>query len=338
MYQRAPLPVNAAPLLARFGIRGARQVAHDVRTLLSRMGTHGPTVLDPSTAGLFRPDLSLPAYAGLVPTDGVAPIFNLFDRVGGGRGFAGIVTRRRARDFRGGRLTYDEHDGTDFVCPIGTPLACAAPGVVVALRDRFLRGGLTATVDHGHGVTTQYTHLSRAVAEVGQPLRRGETVALSGAAGIDMVSGFPWVPPHLHFMVWIRGRPVDPYPAEGEPGCPGTWLEGGNPRPSAPLPEDSAPVALSEVAIEVTALAALLARCLDPAIRAELESAPHPATRLALLEDSLHHDRSAWPEGLSAAVCRPAADAAAVRLTLPLPAAIYRGARPVDSRWTGPSR
>jgi murein DD-endopeptidase MepM/ murein hydrolase activator NlpD len=337
MCQRLPGPRPRLSVFERFGIRSGAQVVRDVGTLLGRMGSGDPPVLDPSTAGLFRPDLSLPAYAGFAPSDGISPIFNLFDRVGGGRGFAGIVTRRRARDFRGGRLTYDEHDGTDFVCPPGTPLACAAPGVVVAVRDRFLRGGLTASVDHGHGVITQYTHLARMVAEVGAPVERGATVALSGTAGMDMVSGFPWVPPHVHFMVWVRGRPVDPYLSAGESRRPGSWLHANEPRPSGRLPDDGRPFGLDAVVIDDVALEALVSVCLDPEIREELERARHPASRLALLEDSVHHDRHAWPVGTTPERCRPPADASAVRLTLPLPSSIYCGARPSDSRWTAPS-
>lgn len=154
-------------------MRGGAQVARDLRTVLSHLPSRDRFAFGLSSAGFFRPDLSLPAYAGFIPTNGISPIYHFFDRVGGGTGYCSTVTRDRARDYRGGRLTYDEHDGTDFVCPPGTPLACAAPGVLVATLDRWLRGGLTACVDHGHGVVTQYTHLTAVSAEIGQPLRRG---------------------------------------------------------------------------------------------------------------------------------------------------------------------
>jgi len=336
MFQRLPSPTPRISLRDTFGIPHGGKLARDLGTILARIGKNSRPVLDWSTAGFARPDLSLPAYAGLLPTDGIAPIFNFFDRTGGGRGFAGIVTRRAARDFRGGRLTYDEHDGTDFVCPPGTPLVSAAPGVLVAARETFLRGGLTACIDHGHGVVTQYTHLSRLVAEVGQPIDRGETVALSGSAGVDMVSGFPWVPPHLHFMVWVRGRPVDPYLAAGEAARAGTWLHGRDPETTGPLDDDPRPLKLDDVTVNQTAMGAVLARCTDAEVRKEIEAARHPATRLALIEDSVHHDRHAWPEGCDVDACRPPADATAVRLTLPMPASLYRTARAADAPWTRP--
>jgi murein DD-endopeptidase MepM/ murein hydrolase activator NlpD len=336
MFQRLPSPAAQFSLADQFGLRSASQVTHDVGEMLRRIGGKGAPPLLPSTAGFFRPDLSLPAYAGLLPKDGVSPIYNLFDRTAGGQGFAGVATRERARDYRGGRLTYDEHDGTDYVCPPGTPLASAAPGVVVAVRDRFLRGGLTASVDHGGGLLTQYTHLARMVAEIGQRLRRGETVALSGSAGIDMLAGFPWVPPHIHFMVWFKGRPVDPYRADGEAERPGGFLHGNEPETAGELGEDARPPSLSDLEVDERELEAALARCQDAKIRAEIERAPAAATRLALFDDSRHHDRAAWPAELAMGLGR-IARGEVVKLTLPLPRALYRRARLADAPWTAPN-
>jgi hypothetical protein len=140
----------------------------------------------------------------------------------------------------------------------------------------------------------------------------------------------------VHFMVWVRGRPVDPYLAAGEDARAGTWLSANDPRPSGPVSDDREPGDLADVRANEAAVDAILARCHDPAIHDELTRATSLATRLALLEDSIHHDRHAWPSGTDVDACRPAADARAVRLTLPLPASIYRGARPVDSPWTAP--
>jgi len=341
-----PLPSIAD----RFGIRGREQVLRDLGTVASHL-LRLPTVVRDgvpaaggdrfavgiSSAGLLRPDLALPAYAGLVPSDGISPVFNFFDRVGGGRGYRAAVTRRTARDWRGGRLTYDEHDGTDLVCPPGTPLVVAAPGVVVATRDDWLRGGLTAIVDHGSGVVTQYTHLSVMVAEVGQTLARGETVALSGASGLDMTHAFPLVPPHIHFMVWIDGTPVDPFRAPGEALRPGLWMHGNAPEAAAgPLTGDPAPPRIADIAVADGAIERLLALCKAASIRAEVDRAPSDAARVAICEDSLHHQRWAWPASVGDRALRPRADAARVRLTLPLPASIYRGIRAADAPWTRP--
>ncbi len=287
--------MSIGSLAQLFAVRSRAQLRRDLEHITRELFTGEPS-LALSTAGLFRPDLSVPSYLGLRPRDGVSPIFNLFDRTGGGKGFRSTVTRARCRDFRGGRLTYDEHDGTDFVCPPGTPVVAAAPGVLVAVRDTFFRGGLTACVDHG-GVVTQYTHLAR-LAEgvtIGARLRRGEVLGASGCGGLDMISGFPWIPPHVHFMVWREGQPVDPFLRPDERAAPGTWLSDNDPQASDARARDDDPPALDELAIDREAARSIAARCLSPRVREELarpENA-HPATQVALLEDSLHHDRKA---------------------------------------------
>ncbi|MFH2006398.1 MAG: M23 family metallopeptidase [bacterium] len=337
MFQRMNRSTALPPIRERFGIRGPPQVCHDLCHLVTRRFAGGGFELDPSSLGLVRPDLSWPAYLGLVPSDGVAPIFNLFDRVNGGKTYRNRVTRRACRDFRGGRLTYDDHDGTDFVIPIGTVLGAAAPGVLVSVRDRWLRGGLTATVDHGEGVTTQYSHLCRVIARIGQPLARGDTVGLSGASGVDMTSLFPWVPPHLHFMLWHHGRPVDPFaPPPGETGEESWWAGDAATTASGTRPDDPPPPTLHDVVLDPGALDALIAQCGDKDVRVELARTLHEPTRLAICEDSLHHERYAWPAGLDPRPLRPLSRPPTVRISLPLPHATYRSARPADTPWTRP--
>lgn len=330
--------MSVGSLAQLFAIRSGAQLVRDLRHIAGELFTGEPS-LALSTAGLFRPGLGLPTYLGLRRRDGVSPIFNLFDRTGGGKGFRSTVTRDTCRDYRGGRLTYDEHDGTDFVCPPGTPVVAAAPGVLVATRDTFFRGGLTACVDHG-GVVTQYTHLARLAdgVAVGTRLRRGEVLGASGCGGVDMISGFPWVPPHVHFMVWREGQPVDPFLQGDERPAPGAWLHDNDPRASDELPGDPPPPELDALVVDREVARELIARCRSPRVQAELarpESA-HPATQAALLEDSIHHDRKAWPEGLDPSPLRPRAPDPALRLTLPLTTREYTRGAPVDAPWTRP--
>jgi murein DD-endopeptidase MepM/ murein hydrolase activator NlpD len=320
--------------LDRFGIRSIGQLRRDLGEVVRGALSGSRFQFDPSSAGLIRPDLSLPAYAGLVPDDGAAPIFNLFDRTAGGRHYSQRVTRKTARDFRGGRLSYDEHDGTDFVCPIGTPLCAAAPGTIVMIRDRWLRGGLTIAVDHGGGAITQYTHCASALLPLGERVERGQPIASSGAAGYDLVQFFPFIPPHIHFMIWIGGRPIDPFLCDGEPDRAGAWL-GGAPAPSAGLDGERVP---DPSPVDEAALRELVAACTDARVREELEAElVRPAICAAILEDALHHDRWAWPAAYWDRTVRPNADSS-VRLSLPLPAAQYGSAYFADSALTRSSR
>ena len=334
LYHRGRLRHSVPSIADRFGLRSRTQLGADLAEMISS-GLRGERFQsDLSSIGHLRPGLSLPAYAGLVPDDGLAPIMNLFDRVGGGKDFTQRVTKRTSRDFRGGRLTYDEHDGTDFVCPVGTPLCAAAPGTVVLIRDRWLRGGLTVCVDHGSGVVTQYTHCARALLPIGAKVARGEPVALSGTSGVDLAAFFPWVPPHVHFMSWVRGVPVDPFVATGEDRLAGTWLHRDGPQPSAASTDSTS--TLSEV--DLGAAQAIADACTDATVRAQAQQVrDEPASLAALLDDAVHHDRFGWPEEVSPSTYRPLAPgAASVRLTLPLPDAEYRGARFADKKRTAP--
>lgn len=324
-----------------FGLRSAAQLRADLGEVVAGTIARDRFQLGVSSIGLIRPEIALPAYCGAVPADRRAPVFNLFDRTHGGTRYSQRVTRRWQRDFRGGRLSYDDHTGTDLVCPPATPLVAAAPGTVAAIRDRWLRGGLTVCVDHGLGVVTQYTHCWRALVEPGDRVARGQPVALSGAAGIDMAGFFPWVPPHVHFTVFRDGTAVDPFCAPGEPDLPGTWLERNAPRPSGPRPDDPdrpAPTPVDEAALDRVA-----ATCRDARIAAEILAVAGDVARLAaILEDALLFDEWAWPVEIRRTRLRRPTQAGVdgqprdVRLTLPLPGDRYDGVVFADTPRTLP--
>ncbi|MCA9670212.1 MAG: M23 family metallopeptidase [Myxococcales bacterium] len=333
---RLPLP----RLADRFGVRDLKQVSGDLAQLVRGVVSGARFQFDVRSAGLVRPDLSLPTYAGLVPSDGLAPIYNLFDRSSGQYDwYTTRVSRRRARDFRGGKLAYDDHDGTDFVCPIGMPVTAAAPGTVVLLRDYWLRGGLTLTIDHGDGLLTSYSHLAEAVARPGVRVRRGEVVGVAGASGVDLVSFFPWVPPHIHFTTWLDGRPVDPFAAPGEASL---WVRANEPLPGeelvlAALGDEPLP---SASPIDELALERLCSHCEDESIAREIAALRDDAVQLAaFLDDAMFHQPAAWPRAFWGQTVRPARDGGgppAAQLSLPLPASDYQGARFADAPWTAP--
>ena len=97
----------------------------------------------------------------------------------------------------------DPHFGLDIAAATGTPAAAPAPGVVTFARpDLYLTGG-TVLLDHGHGVSSVFLHLSRLDVEVGQRIERGDVIGAVGMTG--RASG-----PHLHWgMNWFDVR-IDP--------------------------------------------------------------------------------------------------------------------------------
>ena len=105
-----------------------------------------------------------------------------------------------ARVFNGTLQSY--HGGTDFRAAVGTPVIAANDGVVAIAKDRYYAGG-SVVIDHGEGIYTQYYHLSALNVKVGQSVKKGDIIALSGASG--RVSG-----PHLHFGVIVGGVQVNP--------------------------------------------------------------------------------------------------------------------------------
>ncbi len=97
----------------------------------------------------------------------------------------------------------DFHSGLDLTVPHGTPIYATADGTVLS-ADRSLNGyGLLLTIDHGYGLITRYAHLSKALLEPGQNVKRGDKIALVGNTGRS-------TGPHLHYETILGGVPVDP--------------------------------------------------------------------------------------------------------------------------------
>ena len=104
------------------------------------------------------------------------------------------------------------HSGVDVAAPEGTALLAPAPGVVSHIGpDLYLTGG-TVLIDHGHGLSSVFLHLSRIDVTPGQRLERGEVFGAVGATG--RATG-----PHMHWgLNWFDLR-LDP---EQAPGIQGT--------------------------------------------------------------------------------------------------------------------
>lgn len=95
------------------------------------------------------------------------------------------------------------HFGVDIAAPTGTPVAAPADGVVtLAHPDMFFSGG-TIVLDHGHGLSSAFLHLSKILVTEGQVMRRGDLIGEIGATG--RVTGA-----HLDWRMNLFERRIDP--------------------------------------------------------------------------------------------------------------------------------
>lgn len=233
MSERAWLSVSEVFGLSPLSVR-AREAWFAVRGDASVPGTR----VGLSSLGILHPALSLRTWLGNRRADRRVPIACLFNRTQPPPDAGWSLRRTQVRDFRGGDLAYDSHNGTDFAVPLGTVVVAAAPGVVQRVSSEFNRGGLKVFLDHGGGLATTYNHLGRSLVRVGQAVARGEPIALSGYSGIDALVVFPWAVPHVHFNVWLDGVYVDPFAAAGETSL---WLHGNEARPAEPGGDEPPP-------------------------------------------------------------------------------------------------
>ena len=98
--------------------------------------------------------------------------------------------------------TQSSHLGLDFRVPSGTPVAAMNAGAVLLARPLYFEGNCIV-LDHGQGLLSIYMHLSEIKVKEGDPVKRGQDIALSGGTG--RATG-----PHLHVAIRWQGMYLDP--------------------------------------------------------------------------------------------------------------------------------
>lgn len=101
--------------------------------------------------------------------------------------------------------TLVQHNGMDYTIPEETRVFATADGRVssISAGGRTNTSGISVTIDHGNGYTTQYNHLSRVFVGPGYKVNRGDIIAMSGNTGLSLA-------PHLHYEIRFRDKIVDP--------------------------------------------------------------------------------------------------------------------------------
>jgi murein DD-endopeptidase MepM/ murein hydrolase activator NlpD len=94
------------------------------------------------------------------------------------------------------------HTGVDLRGETGDPVRATAYGSVTVAGWQGGYGNMVE-IDHGHGLSTRYGHLSEIGVRVGQSVHIGQTIGKIGSTGRS-------TGPHLHYETRINGEPVDP--------------------------------------------------------------------------------------------------------------------------------
>jgi murein DD-endopeptidase MepM/ murein hydrolase activator NlpD len=176
---KAALAADAAQGVVQHGVNSRLQtmLAAEARRLLGAAGA--------------RPGSSYPPVPGTLIAPVVGPITSPFGM--------------RRHPITG---VYKLHTGTDFGVPCGTVVHAARAGTVIqAYVDNAY--GLRTVISHGvvDGalLTTTYNHQSRIDVQVGQAVRAGDPIGLSGTTGYSTGC-------HLHFELLVNADYVDPVP------------------------------------------------------------------------------------------------------------------------------
>lgn len=125
--------------------------------------------------------------------------------------------RRRSFRTTNGARASSQHQGMDIAGKAGAPIVAAAAGCMKVRDMRMNRRagwGISLVLDHGNGLTTQYSHMNNFTKEIREFIRRakrnevycvkrGEQIGFIGQTG--NCTG-----PHLHFGVKENGKNVDP--------------------------------------------------------------------------------------------------------------------------------
>ena len=95
------------------------------------------------------------------------------------------------------------HYGIDIAAKKCTKIKCSGAGIVTMAEDDLYYTGGTIIMDHGHGISTIYSHLENIMVNVGDEIKQGDIIGTVGSTGRS-------TGPHLDFRInWFQTR-LDP--------------------------------------------------------------------------------------------------------------------------------
>ena len=95
------------------------------------------------------------------------------------------------------------HYGIDIAAKQGTKIKASGSGIITMAEDDLYYTGGTVIIDHGHGISTIYSHLEKVMVRVGDKINQGDIIGTVGSTGRS-------TGPHLDFRInWFQTR-LDP--------------------------------------------------------------------------------------------------------------------------------
>jgi murein DD-endopeptidase MepM/ murein hydrolase activator NlpD len=95
------------------------------------------------------------------------------------------------------------HYGVDVAGPVGTLVKAPAAGVVTLAHNNMFFSGGTLILDHGHGISSSFLHLSEILVKENDEVAQGQVIAKIGATGRVTGAHLDWR------MNWFERR-IDP--------------------------------------------------------------------------------------------------------------------------------
>lgn len=199
-FHRDAPPEARLRLVAPDGRTAERRLMIEPRTYeVQRIDGLPQNMVTPSEAELARIRAENARIAAARAVEGAVPFFL--------EGFAwpveGIVTGLYGSQRILNGEPRQPHFGIDIAAPEGTPVRAPAGGVVtLAEPDLYFTGG-TVILEHGHGLSSTYSHLATVAVRAGEEVARGALLGTVGATG--RATG-----PHLDWRFNLGEARLDP--------------------------------------------------------------------------------------------------------------------------------
>ena len=126
----------------------------------------------------------------------IKPDFNLIKPV------EGIISSRYGKKRFINDKPRSPHLALDIAAPEGTPVVSPSKGNIILVGNFFYSGNYIV-IDHGYGLLTSYSHLSKVSIEENQIVEKGQKIGEIGSTG--RVTG-----PHLHWTVYFEKIRINP--------------------------------------------------------------------------------------------------------------------------------